>query len=196
MLTLTQAAEKLGVTAATLRQQIHAGHLRGTKVGPIWTIDEEDFAAYWLYNHGRVGRGFVGRPGDVDTQHVRVRLMLAPADGRGHDAIWLQYLRQSFVLDPELTNAVPFRPSRETYEMIDLLTSTTPGGRTFEFWNRSHLARELHISEDEVDWRVRNWGLPEPIVTFRDGPIWDGQAVQRWSTTHTRDLRWSEPFPS
>jgi hypothetical protein len=41
----------------------------------------------------------VGRPGYVDTRRIRERPLFAPADRRGHDAIWLQYLRESFVLD-------------------------------------------------------------------------------------------------
>lgn len=180
MLTLAEAAQKLGVTAATLRQQIHAGHLKARKIGPMWTIQERVLAAYRLHNAGRIGRPFVGRPGFVDTQHVRVRLYLAPADGRGHDAIWLQYLRENYVVDLDLTNASRFYPTKRTYEHLDLLADTPPGGRTFEFWNAQQLSRELGGSLVVDDLIQRDPTFPPPVVTFRDGPIWEAAQVERW----------------
>jgi excisionase family DNA binding protein len=183
MLTLSQAAQQLGVTAATLRQQIHAGHLKGEKIGPIWIITEAALATYRLNNHGRIGRPFVGRPGYVDTQHVRVRLLFAPADGRGHDAIWLQYLRQSFVFDLDLTNPKAFRWTSEPYE--DLTPETTPpGGRVIELWNREHVAREISARRHDVDALISvDPTFPAPVVTFHDGPVWDATAIERWWAT-------------
>ena len=180
MLTLAEAAAKLGITAATLRQQIHAGHVKARKVGPVWTIHERDLAAYRLHNAGRIGRPFVGKPGFVDTQHMRVRLFLAPADGRGHDAIWLQYLRENYVVDLDLTNAKRFYPTKRTYEQLDLLTNTPPGGRTFEFWNAQQLARELGATSVVDVLSRQDPTFPPPVVTFRDGPVWEAAKVQRW----------------
>ena len=199
MLTLSEAADKLNVTAATLRQQIHAGHLEAKKVGPVWVISETALAAYRLNSHGRVGRPFVGRKGYVDTQHVRIRLLFAPADGRGHDSIWLQYLRQSFVLDLELTNPMPFRWTSQPYQ--DLTKETTPpGGRTIELWNREHVGREVGALPFEVDLLTNiEPDFPAPVVTFHDGPVWDGARVERWhakrvsvATTHARGGRDTE----
>lgn len=183
MLTLSQAAQQLGVTAATLRQQIHAGQLEAEKIGPIWVVSEAALGTYRLNNHGRIGRPFAGRPGYVDTQHVRIRLLFAPADGRGHNAIWLQYLRQSFVFDLDLTNAKPFRWTSEPYEDITLET-TSPGGRVIELWNREHLAREIGARQRDVDVLPDlDPTFPPPVVIFHDGPIWDGTAVERWWAT-------------
>jgi len=190
VLTLNQAADQLGITGATLRQQIHAGQLKAQKLGPIWVIDEAELARYQFENHGRVGRPFVGRRGYVDTRHVRQRLLLAPADGRGHDAIWLQYLRQSFVLDLDLTNAKSFRPTRETYEHLDMLTGTPPGGREIEVWNREHVARELGGREFEIDLLVEHdLSFPAPMVTFHDGPVWSAAQVRRWQAQHGGEPR-------
>jgi excisionase family DNA binding protein len=185
MLTLTQAAEALGVTTATLRQQIHARQLKATKMGSMWIVDEIDLATYRVQNHGRVGRPFVGRPGYVDTQHVRVRLFLAPADGRGHNSIWLQYLTESFVLDLDLTNPRAFHPTRDNFEQLDLLTGPPPGGRTFDLWNSEHVGREIgaHSSDLEVLARA-DPTFPAPAVTFRDGAVWDGGKVERWVAQH------------
>jgi excisionase family DNA binding protein len=196
MLTLSQAAEALGVTAATLRQQIHAGQLRGRKLGSQWVVEEEDLASYRLHSSGRVGRPFSGRQGYVDPQHIRVRLFLSPADGRGHDALWLQYLRESYVLDLDYGNPCPFAPSRETYGSLDLLTGTPPGGRVFEFWNRRHVALEVGAAPAVVDLLpAQDPTFPAPVVTFRDGPIWDAEQVQRWVAQHGPAERWSLPIP-
>lgn len=46
MLTLAEAAVLLGVTADTLRQQIHNGSLKARKVGPVWTISERELDRY------------------------------------------------------------------------------------------------------------------------------------------------------
>ena len=46
MLTLTEAAERLGVTAATLRQQIANGRLKGRKIGTVWTVSEREVERY------------------------------------------------------------------------------------------------------------------------------------------------------
>lgn len=193
MLTLIDAARQLGVTAATLRQQIHAGRLEAQKLGPIWIVTETALARYKLENHGRIGRLFVGRPGYVDTQHVRVRLLFAPADGRGHDAIWLQYLRESFVLDLDWTDSRPFRWSSQPFQALDP-ESTPPGGRVIELWNRAHVARELGTRSDLVDSIVRQDAtFPLPVVTFRDGPVWEGAAVERWIRQHTPAKDWTLP---
>jgi hypothetical protein len=195
VLTLNDAAGELGISPATLRQQIHAGRLAARKFGPIWVVSETELARYRMENIGRTGRPFVGRPGFVDTQHVRVRLFLAPADGRGHDAIWVQYLYESFVLDLELTNAKPFRPTRQTYEALDLLTDVPPGGRQFEFWNRQQVALEYGVEPHAVDLRVElDPYFPRPIVAFRDGPIWEAKQFTRYEAERRRSIDWSRPI--
>ena len=46
MLTLTEAAARLGVTAATLRQQVANGRLRARKMGRDWTVSEREVERY------------------------------------------------------------------------------------------------------------------------------------------------------
>ena len=46
MLTLSEAAARLGVTAATLRWQIHNGKLKARKVGPLWVVSEKEVERY------------------------------------------------------------------------------------------------------------------------------------------------------
>jgi hypothetical protein len=186
MWTLVKAAERLGLNPATLRQQIRAGRLKAEKIGPVWVIDRAELGRYQLEQRGAVGRPFVGRPGYVDTNHVRVRLFLAPPDGRGSRAIWLQYLSQSFVLDLDLTNAKPFHPSRDTYEHIDLLTEPPPGGRTIRLLNGDELAIAIGARPDEIDLLlVADSTFPRAAVTFKDGPVWASDKVERWLATRT-----------
>jgi len=46
MLTLIQAAERLGVTPDTLRQQIANGRLKARKIGRDWTVSEREVERY------------------------------------------------------------------------------------------------------------------------------------------------------
>ena len=46
LLTLTEAAERLGLSAETLRWQIRNGKLKARKVGPIWTVSEKEVERY------------------------------------------------------------------------------------------------------------------------------------------------------
>ena len=55
-MTLRQAAEALGVSAGSLRQQIHNGSLRARKVGPLWTLSEREVERYRRESLGRPGR--------------------------------------------------------------------------------------------------------------------------------------------
>jgi excisionase family DNA binding protein len=56
MLTLAQAAERLGLSPTTLRQQIHNGRLRGRLVGKTWTVSEREVERYRAVSLGKAGR--------------------------------------------------------------------------------------------------------------------------------------------
>jgi len=53
---LTMAAERLGVTAATLRQQIAGGRLRASKVGRDWLVTGAEVDRYRRESLGKPGR--------------------------------------------------------------------------------------------------------------------------------------------
>ena len=46
MLTLTEAAARLGCSPETLRWQVHNGKLKARKVGPIWTVTPKEVERY------------------------------------------------------------------------------------------------------------------------------------------------------
>lgn len=49
-MTLVEAAELLGLTPDTLRQQIHAGKLRASKKGRDWHVTPGEVRRYQLEN--------------------------------------------------------------------------------------------------------------------------------------------------
>ena len=54
-MTLSEAADLLGITPDTLRQGIKAGRLHGRKVGPIWTVTPKEVERYRAVHLGRPG---------------------------------------------------------------------------------------------------------------------------------------------
>ena len=61
-MTLSEAAELLGLKSpTTLRVQIRNGRLRGTKVGPIWTVTPREVERYRVESLGRIGQPGVPR---------------------------------------------------------------------------------------------------------------------------------------
>ena len=55
VLTLTEAAQELGLKAATLRSQIRYGAIKAMKVGPVWVMTQEEVARYRADHRGRYG---------------------------------------------------------------------------------------------------------------------------------------------
>ena len=56
MLTLTEAADQLGLAASTLRHQVQAGRLRARLVGKTYVITEGELARYRAEHLGKPGR--------------------------------------------------------------------------------------------------------------------------------------------
>jgi excisionase family DNA binding protein len=46
VLTLEEAAARLGLAASTLRWQIHKGKLKARKLGPLWVVSEREVERY------------------------------------------------------------------------------------------------------------------------------------------------------
>ena len=56
MLTLTEAADELGLAASTLRHQVQAGRLRARLIGKTYVITEGELARYRAEHLGKPGR--------------------------------------------------------------------------------------------------------------------------------------------
>ena len=53
MLTLAQAATRLGLSPSTLRVQIRNGKLRGRLIGKTWTVSEREVERYRAASLGK-----------------------------------------------------------------------------------------------------------------------------------------------
>ena len=62
-MTLAQMAEHLGITAATLRQQVARGVLHAEKSGRDWFVTEEEAARYEC--------DYAGKPGAASPRHPK-----------------------------------------------------------------------------------------------------------------------------
>jgi len=56
LLTLAQAAERLGMAAGTLRHQAGAGRLQASRYGTVWLVTEDEVERYRREQQGRPGR--------------------------------------------------------------------------------------------------------------------------------------------
>jgi excisionase family DNA binding protein len=54
--TVTEAAERLGVSPRTLQEQIKRGRLKATRHGPIWWITDSEVERYRRESVGKPGR--------------------------------------------------------------------------------------------------------------------------------------------
>ena len=56
ILTLAEAAERLGISHSTLRNQVRSGRLNATLIGKTWTVTEREVERYRAESLGRAGR--------------------------------------------------------------------------------------------------------------------------------------------
>ena len=56
MLTLTEAADQLGLAASTLRHQVQAGRLRARLVGKTYIVSGREVERYRREHLGKLGR--------------------------------------------------------------------------------------------------------------------------------------------
>jgi excisionase family DNA binding protein len=54
--TVTEAAEQLGLSPRTLQEQIKRGRIKAVRHGPIWWITETEVERYRIESLGKPGR--------------------------------------------------------------------------------------------------------------------------------------------
>lgn len=54
--TVTEAAERLGLSSRTLQEQIKRGRIKAVRHGPIWWITEAEVERYRVDSLGKPGR--------------------------------------------------------------------------------------------------------------------------------------------
>jgi len=68
LLSLPEAAERLGLTHATLRWQVKNGTLKAEKIAGRWLVTHTEVARYQEQNKGQHGNRF--QKGGVDDPHT------------------------------------------------------------------------------------------------------------------------------
>lgn len=134
----------------------------------------------------------------ISPRLVRVYLLLDPMEGRPDGAWVIEYHGQSFLTDKGGGNPEPFVWSGQPRQVVESRAKAKPPLIGFDVKTRGDIARELQINPALVDFVARgDLTFPAPILTFREGPIWDAEAIERWAPTRqphaARD--WSLSLP-
>jgi hypothetical protein len=132
----------------------------------------------------------------INPRQVRVSLVLDPIEGRPDGAWVIQYRGEAFLTDKGGGNPEPFVSSGQQLQAIESRDRARPPLGGFDVKTGEDIARELRINPALLSFVQRSDpSFPTPIVTFRDGPVWDAEAVERWTPTRqpvpARD--WSQP---
>lgn len=129
---------------------------------------------------------------------MRVYLLLDPVEGRPNGAWLFEYRGQAFLTDPGGGNPEPFAWSGQARQAIESRARTRPPLVGFDVKTQEDIARELRINPALLRFMEHGEpAFPGPILRFREGPIWDAEAVERWTPTRQPQTarRWSAPLP-
>jgi hypothetical protein len=117
----------------------------------------------------------------INPKLVRVSRLTDPMKGRPKGAWVISYHSQTFITDVGGGNPQPFTRGAEPREAIESRSRARPPETGFDVKSREDIARELRINPALVDLMQRNDpNFPAPILSFREGPIWSADAIERW----------------
>jgi hypothetical protein len=113
----------------------------------------------------------------INPKLVHVHHLLDAIDGRPDGAWVFQYHGESFVTDPGGGKPEPFAWADQPHQVM-----------SFEVKTREEIAGALRINPAKLALVQRtDTTFPAPILTFRDGPIWAADAIERWAPTPASD---------
>ena len=120
----------------------------------------------------------------VNAKLVRVYQLTDPVEGRPGGAWMFECRGQAFLTDPGGGNAEPFTYGDQARQPIESRARARAPAAGFDVMSREDIARALRINPALLSFIEHGEpGFPGPIVSFRDGPIWDAEAVERWIPT-------------
>ena len=120
----------------------------------------------------------------IKLRLVRVYVLLDPIEGRQDGAWVIQYRGQAFLIDKGGGNPEPFVWGSQAKQVVESRAKAKLPLLGFDVRTREDVARDLRINPALLDFVQRGDDtFPEPIVTFRDGPLWDAEAIERWAPT-------------
>ncbi len=113
----------------------------------------------------------------INPNLVHVYRLLDAIETRPNVAWVIQYHGESFLTDPGGGNPEPFAWADQSHEAI-----------AFDVKTREEIAGQLRINPAKVGIIQRTDStFPSPILSFRDGPIWSSEAVERWAPSRAPD---------
>jgi hypothetical protein len=132
----------------------------------------------------------------IDPKRVDVSLVLDPIEGRPDGAWVFRYRGEAFLTDKGGGNPEPFVSNGQQLQPIESRARAKAPLIGFDVMSGEDVARELQVNPALLSYMRRSDPtFPAPVVTFRDGPIWSAETIDRWKPTRQtapgRD--WSQP---
>jgi hypothetical protein len=113
----------------------------------------------------------------INPNLVHVYHLTDAIESRPNGAWVIQYHGESFLTDPGGGNPEPFAWNDQPHQVV-----------SFDVRTREEIAGTLRINPAKVGLVQRtDPAFPAPILSFRDGPIWSAEAVERWAPTQPPD---------
>jgi hypothetical protein len=120
----------------------------------------------------------------VNSKLVHAYQLVDPVEGRPDGAWIIEYRGQAFLTDPGGGNAEPFAWVGQARQPIESRARAKAPATGFDAMSREDIARALRVNPALLSFVEHGEpGFPGPILQFREGPIWDAEAVERWIPT-------------
>jgi hypothetical protein len=120
----------------------------------------------------------------VNSKLVRAWRLIDPVEGRPEGAWMIEYRGEAFLTDPGGGNGQPFAWTGQARDQIESRARVKAPAVGFDAMSREDVARELRVNPALLAFVEQGEpGFPGPILRFRDGPVWDAEAVERWIPT-------------
>jgi hypothetical protein len=110
--------------------------------------------------------------------------LVDPVEGRPDGAWVIEYRGEAFLTDPGGGNPEPFAWSGQARRPIASRAHAKAPATGFDVMTQEDIARALRVNRALLGFIEHGEpGFPGPILRFREGPIWDAAAVERWIPT-------------
>ena len=120
----------------------------------------------------------------INAKLVHVYQLTDPVEGRQTGAWVIEYRGQAFLTDPGGGSPEPFTWGGQARRPIESRARAKAPATGFDVMSREDIARALRVNPALLSFVEHGEpGFPGPILEFRDGPIWDAEAVERWIPT-------------
>ena len=174
VITVREAAEKLGVSVGRVHQLIRSGALTAEKVGSQWVVDDRDIAER-LAARPKPGRPSAQIPSDVK----RYTLM-----NRGHEVLGFTH---SLSANRFQDVCAIYDPERAPLSVISP-RGATASVKALEAWWRH---RSIPASRDGIDAKLRELGLDDPSqIPFESLGL--SLSDQYWIRPEGMDVCWED----